>query len=149
MKLLRHNKILEIIKNNEIETQDDLVLMLKNAGFKVTQATISRDIKELSLVKTQTKYGKYKYSVNISKQSKDIDVFIRIFKETVLSIDYSLSLIVVKTMQGSANAVAEAIDNLNFEGIMGSIAGDNTIFVATTSEAISGDIADKFKDMLK
>jgi len=148
MKTKRQNKILEIITNNDIETQEDLVAALNDVGFKVTQATISRDIKELKLVKVQSLTGTYKYSANKKQDSKDIDVLLRIFGDTVISVDHAGNLVILKTLSGSANAAAEVIDSLNYDGIMGSIAGDNTIFVATISEKAAGDVAGRFLKIL-
>jgi transcriptional regulator of arginine metabolism len=148
MKTKRQNKILEIIAHNDIETQEDLVDSLVDMGFKVTQATISRDIKELKLVKVQSGTGIYKYSVNKKQDSKDIDILMRIFTDTAISVDHSGNLVVIKTLAGSANAAGEVIDSLSFDGIMGSIAGDNTIFIATVSEEAAGDIAGRFLKIL-
>ncbi len=148
MKTKRQNKILELISAHDIETQEELVKYLTDADFRVTQATISRDIKELKLVKVQSGSGAYKYSVNKKHHSNDIDVLIRIFKDTVLSIDYAGNMLVIKTLTGSANAAAEVIDSLNYTGIMGTIAGDNTIFIATVSPGASEEIAGRFSKLL-
>ncbi len=149
MKNKRQNKILEIISQNDIETQEELVEALVNIGFRVTQATISRDIKELKLLKIQSAGGMYKYSANKKQDVKDIDILMRIFKDTVVSVEYALNLVVVKTLAGSANAAAEVVDSFNQDGILGSIAGDNTIFLATVSEQASAEICDKFLKLLE
>ncbi|MEG1158017.1 MAG: arginine repressor, partial [Christensenellaceae bacterium] len=112
MKTKRQNKILEMIENNEVETQEELVLILNHAGYQVTQATISRDIKELQLIKVQGNNGAYKYAVNKKHQVKDLDILMRIFRETVVSVDCAVNLVVIKTLNGSANAAAEVIDSL-------------------------------------
>ena len=130
MKQKRHNAILEIIEEATIETQEDLGKALLERGFKVTQATISRDIKELHLIKVQTERGVYKYAVNESSVVLNTQKLLRVFKETVVSVRGSGNIIVVTTLTGSANAAAEVIDNLDIDGIIGSIAGDNTIFLA-------------------
>lgn len=148
MKTKRQNKILELIAHNDIETQEDLVNALIEIGFKVTQATISRDIKELKLVKVQSATGVYKYSANKKQDSKDFDVLMRIFSDTVISVEYSGNLVVIKTLSGSANAAAEVIDHLNMDGVLGSIAGDNTIFIVAASAQASGELAGKFLKML-
>ncbi len=148
MKSKRQNKILEIISQHDIETQEELVEALVNSGFRVTQATISRDIKELKLVKIQSASGVYKYSANKKQDSKDIDVLMRIFRDTVVSVEFAVNLVVIKTLSGSANAAAEVIDGLNLDGILGTIAGDNTIFIATASVSASGEIAGKFLNLL-
>lgn len=134
MKQKRHNAILEIIEEATIETQEDLGKALLERGFKVTQATISRDIKELHLIKVQTERGVYKYAVNESSVVLNTQKLLRVFKETVVSVRGSGNIIVVTTLTGSANAAAEVIDNLDIDGIIGSIAGDNTIFLAVETD---------------
>jgi transcriptional regulator of arginine metabolism len=129
MRYSRQNKILEIISEHEIDTQEKLAEMLKKSGFDVTQATVSRDIKELQLVKTLAASGKHKYTATGNYDHPITDRFINIFRETVQSVDYSANLIVVKTLSGCANAAAEAIDSLNIPHILGSIAGDNTLMI--------------------
>ncbi|MEF9863791.1 MAG: arginine repressor [Christensenellaceae bacterium] len=148
MKTKRQNKILEMIENNEVETQEELVLILNHAGYQVTQATISRDIKELQLIKVQGNNGAYKYAVNKKHQVKDLDILMRIFRDTVVSVDCAVNLVVIKTLNGSANAAAEVIDSLGFQGIMGSIAGDNTIFIATASQSVAEEMTSKFLKLL-
>jgi transcriptional regulator of arginine metabolism len=148
MKSKRQNKILEIISQSDIETQDELVEALTESGYRVTQATISRDIKELKLVKVQSSGGAYRYSINKKQDSKDMDVLMRIFRDTVLSVAWAVNLVVVKTLSGSANAAAEVIDGMNQDGVLGTLAGDNTIFIATTSEQASADIAGEYLKML-
>ncbi len=148
MKSKRQNKILDLIENNEIETQEELVTRLNDSGFKVTQATISRDIKELQLIKVQANSGAYKYAVNKKHKTNDMDILMRIFKDTVVSIDFASNLLVIKTLSGSANAAAEVIDSLRFNGIMGTLAGDNTIFVATESQQASEEIAGKLMKII-
>ena len=135
MRYSRQNKILDIITNNEIETQEKLAQMLKESGFDVTQATISRDIRELQLVKTLTPEGRYKYAVSAGQDMPVTNRFIQIFKGTVRSVDYSGNIIVVKTLSGCANAAAEAIDNINLKHTVGTIAGDNTIFILVDDPA--------------
>ena len=134
MKQKRHNAILEIIEEATIETQEDLGKALLERGFKVTQATISRDIKELHLIKVQTERGVYKYAVNESSVVLNTQKLLRVFKETGVSGRGSGNIIVVTTLTGSANAAAEVIDNLDIDGIFGSIAGDNTIFLAVETD---------------
>ena len=134
MRLSRHNKILEIIANNEVKSQEQLQSLLKDAGYEVTQATISRDIKELQLIKSQDKNGITRYVANTSDNRPISERFIRIFKETTLSYAPAQNLIVVRTLTGCGNAAAEAIDCLEFEHIVGSIAGDNTLLVIVDNE---------------
>ena len=134
MKDKRHRAILEIVSEKKIETQEELGKELQERGFKVTQATISRDIKELHLIKVQAESGIYKYAVNESSAVLNTEKLLRVFKETVLSVRGSGNLVVIGTLSGSANAAAEVIDNLGIDGVIGTIAGDNTIFVAVESE---------------
>ncbi|MFA5675893.1 MAG: arginine repressor [Christensenellales bacterium] len=130
MKQGRHSKILELIDKNDIETQDELSVLLREQGYEVTQATISRDIKELKLIKVQSERGLSRYAASAKEHLGQFDIFKRVFRDTVLSVKKSAGLIVVHTMTGSANAAAEAIDGLDLPEIVGTIAGDNTIFVA-------------------
>ena len=109
MRISRQNKILELIENNEIETQDKLVSMLKEHGYDATQATISRDIKELQLVKALAGNGKYKYTAGKYDEQPISDRFIKIFRETIISTAHAGNLIVIKTLSGCGNAAAEAI----------------------------------------
>lgn len=130
MKEKRQNKIREIIENNDIETQDELLARLEAAGFKTTQATISRDIREMKLTKIAGDYGKQKYTV---LQSADTDVLVKyhqVLNAGILNIDYAENLIVIHTVSGMAMAVAAALDNMKIPGVMGCIAGDDTIFCA-------------------
>ncbi|MBR5230301.1 MAG: arginine repressor [Firmicutes bacterium] len=148
MRYSRQNKIIEIISNNEVDTQEKLAMLLRESGFEVTQATISRDIKELQLVKILSSSGKYKYAVSTSKDMPVSDRFVKIFRETVTSVDFSGNIIIVKTLSGCANAAAEALDTSNMPHIKGSIAGDNTfILIADDPENVPEIIAG-FKEML-
>ena len=148
MKSKRQNKILDLIENNEVETQEELVTLLNKADYRVTQATISRDIKELHLIKVQSSSGAYKYAVNKKNKANDMDIMMRIFKDTVMSVDSAGNLVVIKTLSGSANAAAELVDSLHYSGVMGTLAGDNTIFVATVSEQAAEEIAERFIKMV-
>lgn len=148
MRYSRQNKIVELISNYEIDTQEKLVSMLKDCGYEVTQATISRDIKELQLVKTLTSSGKYKYSVHKSQDLPVSDRFVKIFRETITSVDASGNIIVVKTLSGCANAAGEAIDTSNFDHIIGSLAGDNTLLLIADSPENVPEILEKFDRML-
>ena len=148
MKSKRQTKILDLIENNEVETQEELVTLLNKADYRVTQATISRDIKELHLIKVQSSSGAYKYAVNKKNKANDMDIMMRIFKDTVMSVDSAGNLVVIKTLSGSANAAAEVVDSLHYSGVMGTLAGDNTIFVATVSEQAAEEIAERFIKMV-
>jgi transcriptional regulator of arginine metabolism len=148
MKVGRHAKILEIINSKDIETQEELADELKNAGIDVTQATVSRDIKELKLIKVLSNIGKYKYA-SISPMEKFIsDKLVNVFNQTVLSVENIDKFIIVKTISGSASVAAEALDSLNFEGIAGTIAGDNTIFILVRTNEQAYVLVQKIKKMI-
>lgn len=149
MKYNRHSKILEIIEKVEIETQEELAEELKKKGFNVTQATVSRDIKELRLIKVLTKDGKYKYSSIEHTETPILKRFISLFKDSVLSIDHANNIVVVKTMVGSANAAAAAIDALKVDDIVGTIAGDDTIFLLTRTEETALKVISVFNDIIE
>lgn len=148
MKQGRQSMILEVIDKCDVETQDELSAILKENGFEVTQATVSRDIKELKLIKVQSANGSYKYAVSENGQLGKMDVFKRVFRDTVISVECAASLVVVRTMTGSANAAAEAIDELEMEEIAGTLAGDNTIFVAVRQEGMQKGVVDELNKML-
>jgi len=140
-------KIREIIKEKPIETQEELAEELKKSGFNVTQATVSRDIKELRLIKV-LKNGKYCYDEpeNIITPSEK---HLRMFKDSILSIDYAENLIVIKTLSGAAQAAAFAIDNIKFEEILGTIAGDDTILAVVRSKEMVKDVVERIKNIIK
>ncbi|MDR2770718.1 MAG: arginine repressor [Clostridiales Family XIII bacterium] len=147
MRYSRQNKILELIGSHEIDTQEKLAKQLQKSGYKVTQATVSRDIKELQLVKTMTSSGKYKYTANAGQDRPANERFVKIFRETVQSVEHSGNIIVIKTLSGCANAAAEAVDSLRFANILGSIAGDNTILLVADENASVAAIAARFNEM--
>ena len=128
MKNARQTKILEIIENNEIETQEELASILKSNGFNVTQATVSRDIREMKLTKISTENGKQKYSFINGNDAELSERLKRVFKDAVVKLDYSQNMIVIKTLNGMGMAVAVAVDNMQTNDILGSIAGDDTVF---------------------
>ena len=148
MRYSRQNKILDIIANNEVETQEKLSRLLKEEGFDVTQATISRDIKELQLIKVLSDTGKYKYAVSTRQDSPISDRFIRIFRETVISFASAQNLIVIKTLSGCGAAAGEAIDSVNLPHVVGSVAGDNTLLLVVDSEENVQEILSTFNNML-
>ncbi|NPV79771.1 MAG: arginine repressor [Firmicutes bacterium] len=148
MKLARHAKILELIKEKEIETQEELVQELSNYGFDVTQATISRDIKELHLVKLPTREGRYRYAIPHERAAGDLHRRLaQVFKESVISLDFSENLIVIRTLTGNAHAVAAAIDAVAWDGIIGTIAGDDTILIVVKSKSRVEELFEKFSKM--
>lgn len=144
----RHIKIREIVTNEEIETQDELVEHLRNAGFNVTQATVSRDIKELHLVKVPTVDGRYKYSLPTKQRFNPIQKLKRALMDSFVSIDFSNNLIVMKTLPGNANAIGALIDNLDWPEIMGTICGDDTILIICKKIEDSPMITNRFLEML-
>ncbi len=131
LKKNRHNTILEIIANQEIDTQEELARQLREAGYDVTQAPVSRDIRELNLYKVSADGGKQKYAILRQEDSRHLeDKYIRVLKDGFSSMDMAQNILVVKTVSGMAMAVAAAIDAMRFQEIVGSIAGDDTIMMA-------------------
>lgn len=149
MKYSRHTKILEIIDNHEIETQEELAVNLKECGFNVTQATVSRDIKELRLLKVLTKDGRYKYATIKQQESGISDRFVKLFRDSVMSIDSAENIIVIKTLPGAANAAAAALDALDLKELVGTLAGDDTIFLLVRNKDAIPDTIEIFKKMMQ
>lgn len=149
MKYSRHAKILELIESSEIETQEDLANCLKTTGFNVTQATVSRDIKELRLIKVLTREGKYKYATIKQQESGISDRFLKLFRDSVLSVDHAGNTIVIKTLVGAANAAAAAIDAVDLKDVVGTLAGDDTIFLLVRDGYSVDDTIEIFKNMMK
>ncbi len=144
----RHIKIREIITAHEIETQDDLVTKLRQAGVNVTQATVSRDIKELHLVKVPMQDGRYKYSLPADQRFNPLQKLKRAMADSFISIDRANNLVVMKTMPGNGNSVAVLIDNLDWEEIIGTICGDDTILIICKNEKEGQTIEHRFLEML-
>lgn len=144
----RHIKIREIITNNDIETQDELVETLKKQGYNVTQATVSRDIKELHLVKVPMADGRYKYSLPADQRFNPLQKLKRALIDAFVKIDSAGYLIVMKTLPGNANAIAALIDHLDWEEILGTIGGDDTILIICRSNDDAEKISNRFLDML-
>ncbi len=149
MKYTRHKKILEIIENKEIETQEELSDELKKQGLNVTQATVSRDIKELRLIKILTKGGKYKYATLNSQDNILSNRLVKIFKNSIVSIDYAGNILVMKTLTGSAQAAAAAIDAVGLEEVVGTIAGDDTIFLVIRDVNKMEEIIEHFRKLMR
>ncbi len=137
MKTKRHNKILEIIENSDIETQEELIFALKDSGYDVTQATVSRDIRELKLTKVMSSEGKYKYVLHKNNSTASMPHYSSTISASIKSVDYSLNIIVVKTYPGMAQAIAAVIDAANIKGAMGCVAGDDTIILAVKDPSYS------------
>ncbi len=149
MKSQRHARILELVSKYEIETQEDMMSRLQSEGFKVTQATVSRDLKELKLTKTLTARGTYRYSVNNSRRHNGSGKLNNAMVDSITQVDYSLNTVVIKTYPGLAQAVASAVDALNMHSILGSVAGDDTIIVVTRSEDDAKEINGKITELMK
>ncbi|CUX37432.1 MULTISPECIES: arginine repressor [Clostridia] len=147
MKLERHSKIVELIGKHEIETQEELADYLNQAGFAVTQATVSRDIRELKLTKVQSESGKQRYVV-LQNQGSFSDKYIRILRDGFLSMDMAQNILVIKTVSGMAMAVAAALDALHFGEMVGCIAGDDTIMCAIRSADDTILMMDKLKKLI-
>lgn len=132
MKVDRHSKIVELIGKYQIETQEELAERLNSVGYQVTQATVSRDIRELKLSKVQSETGKQRYVV-LKNQGSLSEKYIRILRDGFISVDMAQNLLVIKTVPGMAMAVAAAVDAIQFQEIVGCIAGDDTIMCAVRS----------------
>lgn len=149
MKKRRQAKILEIISNSEIETQEELQAELMKAGFEVTQATISRDIKELRLVKDLSSKGRYVYSSGKKINNNGFNHRAGgIFSDSIISIDYAVNMICLKCFPGMAGAACAAIDSLTLDDVLGTIAGDDTIFVLCRTEDSARIFTTKLRTML-
>ena len=149
MKRQRHREILEIISQESVETQEDLARRLRERGFEVTQATVSRDIKELRLLKVLTDEGSYRYAVAEKAEQGLTERLRRIFTETALHVDVAENLIVIKTLPGSAHAAAEMVDTMRWPETVGTLAGDNTILVIARDAQIAPSLAERFRGMMK
>ena len=148
MKSARHNLILEIIENKDIETQEELAEELKNRGVRVTQATVSRDIKELRLLKVLSEHGGYKYATVERAEKGMNDRFGRILTESIVNMEAVNNLIVVNTLSASSSAAGEAIDSMKWSEVLGTIAGDNTLLIITRSDEAAQALVAKFNTLL-
>ena len=147
MKTLRQAKILELIRSNSIETQSDLLEMLRQEGYNVTQATVSRDIKEMRLIKVLDNNGGYKYASEAMTGVEEISNSY-LFFTSVTGIEYTHNLVVIKTGTGMAQAVCAALDSTIRAGVMGSIAGDDTIFVVLRTDAAATNLVSDLKKLI-
>ncbi|NLL76789.1 MAG: arginine repressor [Clostridiales bacterium] len=148
MKKSRHGKIVELIETYDIETQDELADKLKEAGFAVTQATVSRDIRELKLSKIPAGDGKQKYVVFRQDDSHLGEKYIRVLRDGFASMDMAQNILVIKTVSGMAMAVAAAIDAMKMKEVVGSIAGDDTIMMAIRTVDDTLIVMDKIRKMI-
>lgn len=147
MKKKRHELILKLINENEISTQEELLEMLQNNGFVVTQATVSRDINELHLIKVQGKHGQ-KYAIN-EQNSHNLNKFHTIFAQSVISVDVGGNICCIKCFAGTANAAAATVDALKFPEVIGTIAGDDTLFVLLKTEDSAKAFMKKIEEFLR
>ena len=139
MKKARHKKILSLISQHNIDRQEVLLEYLNNEGFQVTQATVSRDIKELNLVKIVASNGEYKYAQNTIVEDT----------ESIKTVDYALNTVVIKCHTAMAQAACEVFDSLHWDGVVGTLAGENTIFILVRSEEIAHNLCDKLRQYIK
>lgn len=150
MKQKRQEKILEIISNNDVDTQGRLMELLKESGFSATQATLSRDIRELRLVKVMTDTGIYKYDVPTQEKVTEMSSKFRsIFSEAVISVDYAFHIVVIKCHVGMASAACAALDNMKIRDVVGSLAGDDTIFVLLRNEQQALKLMNEIRQNIK
>lgn len=149
MKYNRHARILEIIDRYEVETQDELAEKLCEIGMEVTQATVSRDIKELRLVKVMTDDGRYRYSAMNQDGALKNERLLIILREAFVSSDYANNILVIKTLPGMAQAVAASLDALGWSEILGSIAGDDTMMVVCRAEKFAEELMERFARIVK
>ena len=149
MKTVRQVAILDIIEKQEIETQEELASALNARGIRVTQATVSRDIKELRLLKVLTPSGKYKYATGDQADNNLTDRFIRMLAESLLFVSSANNLIVVKTLSGSANVAAEALDSMHWPEVLGTLAGDNTVLLIIRSNEETITVTSRIREMMK
>lgn len=147
-KIKRQQKILDSIKQYEIETQEELIAILRNAGFNVTQATVSRDINELQLIKIAGSGKKYRYAQVTQGKSIDNAKFLTLFKAAVVSIEAAQNIVVVKTLISNANPVAATVDSLGYHEILGSVAGDDTLLIVTHNNEEAANVVAKLNALL-
>ena len=149
MKKRRQEAILEIIEKYDLSTQDELLQKLKDSGFDATQATVSRDIKELRLVKTMGANGQYKYAVTQTESDELLSKVRSIFAQSVVSADYAGNTIVIRCYTGMAQAACAAFDSMHWEGLVGTLAGDDTIFALCRSESYASQMKDSIKRLIE
>ena len=148
MKIARHSKIIDLINQYDIETQEELAAKLQEAGFAVTQATVSRDIRELKLMKIAKPDGGSRYTVMGQRDSQNSEKYIRVLKDAFLSMEMAQNIQVIKTVSGMANAAGAALDNMNYSEVVGCIAGDDTIACINRSTDDTIILMDKIKKII-
>ena len=151
MKVSRQAKILELIAENEIETQEEIARLLNESGYNVTQATVSRDLRELKLTKVTVERGRQKYIElqQTGTENKMIDKYVRILQNGFVSVDNAMNIIVIRTVAGMAMAVAAALDALHIDGIVGCIAGDDTIMCAVRTLKDTENVIKKLRKIIE
>ena len=151
MKVSRQAKILELIAEHEVETQEEIARLLNESGYNVTQATVSRDLRELKLTKVTVERGKQKYIElqQSNHENKMIDKYVRILQNGFVSVDNAMNIIVIRTVAGMAMAVAAALDALHIEGIVGCIAGDDTIMCAVRTMKDTENVIKKLRKIIQ
>lgn len=148
MKIARHSKIIDLINQYDIETQEELAAKLQEAVFAVTQATVSRDIRELKLMKIAKPDGGSRYTVMGQRDSQNSEKYIRVLKDAFLSMEMAQNILVIKTVSGMANAAGAALDNMNYSEVVGCIAGDDTIACINRSTDDTIILMDKIKKII-
>lgn len=150
MKAIRHKAILDILSSHSVNTQEELQQLLLDEGFSTTQATISRDIRELRLIKTLSPSGGYCYTTHQEKMAMALPLNINsVFLESIRTVDHAGNFVVVKCFAGMANAVCASIDNGRWDGLVGTIAGDDTIFLLLRSEEAAGEFSDYLLETIR
>ena len=149
MKSERQNAILELIARQDVETQEDMINKLRELGYEVTQATVSRDIRELKLSKVLTAKGTYKYVKHQTNHHTGNVKFNHAVVDSITGVDYSANIIVLKTYPGLAMAVASGVDALNLPDVLGCIGGDDTILIVTSGALASAEISSKIKELIR
>ena len=144
----RHQLIRNLVETRNIETQEDLARALQQSGYPVTQATVSRDIKELQLVKALSPTGKYRYAVSAGQDGLVSERLSNIYRETVRSITSSGNIVLVKSLSGCANAAGETLDSLGLEHVIGSVAGDNTVLLVIDDPVNTQSVVDRLNGLL-
>ena len=149
MKRNRQEKLLELISRYEIDTQDELIARLRECGYDVTQATVSRDIRDLKIVKMMTRKGSYRYVLPKQANEGASPKFSTALIDSIVHVDSACNIVVIKTYPGLANAVAVGLDHMNFSQILGCVAGDDTIMIATRDYDSAATICERLHELLK
>lgn len=149
MKSSRQNAIIELIEKYEIETQEDMISHLRALGYEVTQATVSRDIRELKLTKVLSPHGSYRYVKNKVNHHEGNIKLNHAVVDSIVKVDYSANIVVLKTYPGLAMAVASGVDALNLSNVLGCIGGDDTIMIVTRNEETSAEISENIRELIK